>query len=171
MADGIPIRSDEDLIRYISGRAPGLMASLEVWRDGASRALSVKLTERPLTESLRARAGRGNRSVRPISGREQGPLGLSVRDLDAAAIARQGLPPSIEGVLVIDVDPAGPARLARVRAGHVIQEINRRRVTTAAEFMAALASLKPGDVAAVLLFDQLSDNQRVIVAIITDPPS
>jgi serine protease Do len=169
MADGVAIRSDEDLIRYISGRAPGLMASLEIWRDGGSRSLAVKLTERPL-ESARARGGRGNRAVRPVSGREQGPLGLSVRDLDEATIARQGLPASIEGVLVIDVDPAGPARLARVRAGHIILEINRRRVTTAAEFLAAVAALKQGEVAALLVFDQLSD-QRVIAAIITDPPS
>jgi serine protease Do len=146
------------------------MASLEVWRDGTSKSLSVKLSERPLAESSRARAGRGNRAVRPISGREQGPLGLSIRDLDAATVARQGLPAALEGVLVIDVDPAGPARLARVRAGHIILEINRRRTTTAAEFLAAVGSLKPGDVAAVLLFDQLSD-QRVIAAIITDPPS
>ena len=173
MADGIAIRSDEDLIRYISGRAPGLMASLEIWRDGSSRSLAIKLTERPLSESSRPRGGRGNRTVRPVSGREQGPLGLSVRDLDEATIARQGLPSSIEGVLVIDVDPAGPARLARVRAGHIILEINRRRLTTAAEFLAAVASLKQGEVAALLVFDQLSDQpgQRVIVAIITDPPS
>jgi serine protease Do len=170
MADGAPIRSDDELIRYISGRAPGVMASLEVWRDGTSKSLSVKLSERPLAESSRARAGRGNRAVRPISGREQGPLGLSIRDLDAATVARQGLPAALEGVLVIDVDPAGPARLARVRAGHIILEINRRRTTTAAEFLAAVGSLKPGDVAAVLLFDQLSD-QRIIAAIITDPPS
>ncbi len=168
MADGVAIRSDEDLIRYISGRAPGLMAALEVWRDGASRSLTIKLTERPVES--RTRASRGNRGVRPVSGREQGPLGLSVRDLDEATIARQGLPTSIEGVLVIDVDPAGPARLARVRAGHIILEINRKRVTTAAEFMAAVASLKQGEVAALLVFDQLSD-QRVIAAIITDPPS
>jgi len=73
-------------------------------------------------------------------------------------------------VVVIDVDPAGPARLARVRAGHIILEINRRRVTTAAEFMAAVAALKQGEVAALLVFDQLSD-QRVIATIITDPPS
>jgi serine protease Do len=167
--DGVAIRSNEDLIRYVSGRAPGLMTSLEVWREGSSRTLAVKLTERPV-ESARIRAGRGNRSVRPVTGREQGPLGLTVRDLDEATVARQNLPSSIEGVIVIDVDPAGPARLARVRVGHIVLEVNRRRVSNAAEFLAAVASLKQGDVAALLLFDQLSD-RRVIAAIITDPPS
>jgi serine protease Do len=169
-ADGIAIRSDEDLIRYISGRAPGVMTSLDVWRDGESRPLAVKLTERPPAETARTRGGRGSRSVRPVAGREQGPLGLTVRDLDEATILRQNLPSSIEGVLVVDVDPAGPARLARVRAGHIVLEVNRRRVRTASEFLTVIASLKPGEVAAILLFDQLTD-QRVLAAIITDPPS
>lgn len=169
-ADGVAIRSDEDLIRYIAAKAPGAMTSLEVWRDGATRTLAVKLTERPPVETARARANRGNRQVQPATGREQGLLGFTVKDLDQATIARQGLPASIEGVQVVDVDPAGPARLARVRAGHIVLEINRRRVSSASEFLAIVAALRPGQVAAVLLYDQLSD-QRVIAAILTDPPS
>ena len=168
-ADGVPIRSDEDLIRYISSRPPGVMTSLDVWRDGGSRSLAVKLTERPPTESAKARAGRGG-NVRPATGREQGPLGFTVRDLDQATIARAGLPSTIEGVIVVDVDPAGPARLARVRAGLIVLEVNRRRVANQAEFLAAVSTLKPGEVAILLLFDQLAD-QRVITAILPDPPS
>jgi serine protease Do len=169
-ADGVSIRSDEELIRYISARPPGALATLEIWRDGGTRSLAVKLTERPLVESARTRASRQNRGVRPAVGREQGPLGFTVKDLDQATIARQGLPASLEGVQVIDVDPAGPARLARVRAGHILLEVNRRRITSAAEYLKVLASLKPGEVVAVLIYDQLAD-QRVIAAIVPDPPS
>jgi hypothetical protein len=43
-------------------------------------------------------------------------------------------------------------------------------VTTAAEYLAAVAALKPGEVVAILIYDQLSD-QRVIAAIVPDPPS
>jgi serine protease Do len=169
-ADGRAIKSDEELIRYISSRAPGVPASLEVWRDGGVRSLTVKLTERPPVESARSREGRNNRAVRPATGRLQGPLGFTVRDLDQATVARQVLPASMEGVQVIDVDPAGPARLARIRAGHIILEVNRRRVASAAEFQTVVNGLKPGEVAAILLYDQLAD-QRVIVAIVIDPPS
>jgi len=166
-ADGVSVRSDEDLIRTISARAPGTVTALEVWRDGAVRNVSVKLTERPLVETSRTRAQR-NGAVRPVAGREQGPLGLTVRDLDRATAMRQGIPETTQGVIVVDVDPAGPARLARIRPGHVLLEINRRRVASQAEFMAALAALKSGEVAAVLLYDQITD-QRVITAIIPDP--
>jgi len=168
-ADGVSVRSDEDLIRVISSRPPGTVASLDIWRDGSRRSVSVKLTERPLTETARTRTPR-NGAVRPVAGREQGPLGLTVRDLDRATAMRQGIPETMQGVIVVNVDPAGPARLARIRPGHVLLEINRQRVSTHAEFLAVLTSLKPGEVAAVLLYDQITD-QRVITAIIPDPLS
>lgn len=168
-ADDVAIRSDGDLIRYISGRSPGSLAALEVWREGQARTVSLKLTERPIAETARGRANR-LQSVRPVAGRVQGPLGLTVRDLDRATAMGRGLPDTIEGVIVVDVDPAGPARLARIRAGHVVLEVNRRRVATAAEFLSIVNALKPGEVAAVLVYDKISD-QRLITAIVADPPS
>jgi serine protease Do len=165
-ADDVAVQSDEDLIRYIAGRTPGTTASLGVLRDAARRNVVVKLSERPLSGSNRQRIIQSG-DARPASAREQGPLGVTVRDLDRAMAMRQSIPDSIQGVVVVDVDPAGPARLARLRAGHLILEVNRRPVTSHAAFQAAVAALKPGDVAAVLLYDQLSD-QRILVAIVTD---
>ena len=165
--DSVAIRSDDDLIRYISGRPPGSLAALEVWRDGDARTMSVKLTERPLAETARSRTTR-LQNVRPVAAREQGPLGLTVRDLDRATIMRQGLPETIEGVIVMDVDPAGPARLARLRTGHIVLEINRRRVTTRGRVPdASSTALKPGEAAALLVYDKFSD-QRLITAIVAD---
>ena len=165
-ADDVAVRTDEDLIRHIAGRSPGTTTSLGVVRDGVRQKIVVKLTERPLPESSHRRALQGS-DARPASTRDQGLLGLSVRDLDRAMAMRQSLPDTLQGVVVVDVDPAGPARLARLRPGHLILEFNRRPVTSAAEFERALAGLKPGDIAALLVFDQLLD-QRILVAIATD---
>ena len=164
-ADTVEIRSDDDLIRYISARPPGSVAALGIWRDGQPQTIAVKLTERPIAESARARPQ--SSSVRAVVGREQGPLGFSVRDLDDATLARQRLPDTIQGVIVVDVDPAGPARLARIRAGLVVLEVNRRRILSVADFHAAVAALAPGDVAAVLVYDHVAD-QRVITAVVPD---
>jgi serine protease Do len=165
-ADDFAVRTDEDLIRHIAGRTPGTTTSLGVVRDGARQKIVVKLTERPLPESSQRRV-LASSDARPASARDQGPLGLSVRDIDRAMAMRQSIPDTLHGVVVVDVDPAGPGRLARLRPGHLILEINRRPVTSAAEFQRALAALKPGDVAALLVFDQLLD-QRILVAIATD---
>jgi serine protease Do len=165
-ADHRPIRSDDDLIRYIASRQPGSQAMLEIWRDGGARQVSVKLTERPPPQPTRSR-NQGLAQVRPAAGQEMGPLGLSVKELDAAAMARTGIPSNIQGVLIVDIDSAGPARLARLRAGHVLLEINRRRVGSVAEFQDVVASLTPGATVAVMIYDQLADT-RVIATINPD---
>jgi serine protease Do len=165
-ADRVDIRSDDELIRYISARPPGSLAALGIWRDGQALTIPVKLTERPVADAVRPRPSTPA-GVRPVVGREQGPLGFTVRDISEATLARQRLPDTIQGVIVVDVDPAGPARLARIRAGLVVLEINRRRIQSVADFQAAIAALQPGDVAAVLVYDHLSD-QRVITAVVPD---
>ncbi len=66
-----------------------------------------------------------------------------------------------------DVDPAGPARLARLRAGQLILEINRTRVASAAAYQALVAGLKPGRPVAILLFEPLT-GQRLLLTVIPD---
>jgi serine protease Do len=164
--DDRPIRSDDDLIRYISARTPGSVSRLTVWRDGTARDIPIRLTERPLPRSAHSDAGE-SRTVRPAVNQDQAPLGLGVKDLDAATIRRLNLPEAMVGVLITDVDPAGPARLARIRPGQVLLEINRRRVTSASEYRAVVASLKPSDSVAVFAYDRLTD-RRAIYAVILD---
>ena len=165
-ADETPIRSDDDLIRYISARSPGSVSHLTVWRDGAARSIPVRLTERPLPQSARWQR-QESRSVRPAVNQDQAPLGLSVKDLDASTMRRLSIPDAIVGVLITDVDPAGPARLARIRPGQILLEINRRRVASVAEFRALVASLRPNDSVALFAYDRLTD-RRVIYAIVLD---
>jgi len=76
----------------------------------------------------------------------------------------------IQGVLISDVDPAGPARLAQLRPNHVILEINRRRVTTVAEYRAVVAGLRPTDAVALLIYER-GTGQRVICTILPDAGS
>ena len=168
--DGHAIQSDDDLIRYISGRPPGTIASVELVRDRERRTVPVKLSERPVQESAGSLSRQSNMLVRPAATQRLGPLGLGVKELDDATIARMRLPLSIQGLFVTEVDPAGPARLARLRTGHVLLEINRRRMTSLADFRAAIASLKPNEAVAVLIYDQPSD-QRVLATLLPDPPS
>jgi serine protease Do len=163
--DGTPIQSDEDLIRQLAARAPGTATSLDVVREDGRHTMTVKLTERPVPVSAQGRMRKSD--ARQAAGREQGPLGLTVRDLDPASAFRKALPDSIVGVVVVDVDPAGPARLARVRPGQVILEVNRRATPTAATFQAMVMSLKPGEAAAAMVYDPITD-QRSLVAIIPD---
>jgi serine protease Do len=163
--DGRLIRTDEELTRYVSSRAPGSLVSLDVWRDDERFTLPVKLREREIAESIRRRLPR-EIDARPAA-QDQAPLGLRVRDLDAETAGRLRIPESLQGVLVSDVDPAGPARLAQVRLNHVILEVNRRRVTSAKDYLAAVSLLRSGDVAALLIYDRTT-RQRLISTVLPD---
>ncbi len=106
--------------------------------------------------------------MRPVLTQEQGPLGLTVRDLDDATAKRFTLPEATAGVMIIDVDSAGPARQARVRRGQVVLEVNRIKVTSVAEFQRLVSGLAPGAAVALYVFDPLTGD-RAIYSIVVDP--
>ncbi len=164
--DGRLIEDDQALIREIASRVPGTVAQLEVWRDAATRHVSVKLTERPLPPTVRAASVPGG--VHAVLSPEQGPLGVTVRDLDAATITRFALPETVRGVQIIDIDTTGPARQARLRRGQIVLELNRQKVTSVTDFQRVLATVRPGAVVAVFVFDPLT-HERAIFAVTVDP--
>jgi serine protease Do len=166
--DDRPMTTDDDLTRYISARQPGTVVRLEFWRDGGARSVPVRLAERPVSMLGRARSARAS-AVQPAS-RDDQLLGVRVVDLDAATAKRKGLPETTVGVLVANVDPAGPARAASVREGQVLLEINRQPVGSAVQFRAIVAGLRPGSPVALFLYDS-GVRQRLIIAFVTDPPS
>jgi serine protease Do len=160
------IRSDDELVRYISGHQPGAVTTLEVWRDGAARSLSIRLAERPASPSARA-LGRDAARVQPAS-RDDLVLGLRVVDLDDATIRRRAIPASITGVLIAAVESAGPSRATAVRDGQILLEINRQRISSAAEYRAVVAAIPPGTPVALYVYDPAT-RQRVLYAFVTDP--
>lgn len=165
--DDRAIQADEDLTRYIAGRPPGAVARLEIWRDGSTRTVAVKLTERPLPRT--ARGADPIVGAQP-AGQSDSPLGVSVRALDSSTAARMRIPESVQGVLVMDVESTGPARQARVRTGQIILQLNRRPVSSPADFRTLVNALAPGEAAALLIYDPLLD-QRAIYVIVPDPRS
>jgi serine protease Do len=163
--DGLPVESDRQLLRDVANRIPGTVAELGIWRDGTTRTANVKLSVRQVSNAARRQAGRAG-GVRPAA-QDQAPLGISVRDLDDETAQHLRIPPMIHGVLVTEVDPAGPARLAQVRGNMVILELNREPVRSKAAFRALASALGPGDVAALLVYDRTT-RQRVICPVVVD---
>ena len=164
-ADGVKFRGDDDFIQHVTVRPPGTATVLQILREGVRQQIVVKLTERPLPLSAQVRPRKTD--ARPAARREQGPLGMTVRDIDSASVLRKNLPGGVNGVVVVEVDPAGPARLARVRAGQVVLEVNRRSTGSMAGFEAAIAAVPQGVTAVLLIYDPLTD-QRQLVTVIPD---
>jgi serine protease Do len=150
--DGRDIGSNEDLIRDISARQPGTIVRVQVARDSRVLTVPVRLTERP-------RGGGRDEDVLP-GGRDRStpsapskPLGLSVREMDAGFIGRLEVPKSVKGVVIWHVDPTGASFSAQLRKGFIITEINRRPVTSVAEYERIVNAARDGDVLAIYYYD------------------
>jgi serine protease Do len=152
--DGREVWTNEEVIRDISGRQPGTVARLEI--------AQVKLSERPRVDDAGPAGTLPTRAPAPAPG--DPALGLSVRDLDAAAVRRLGIPASIAGVLVVRVDPAAASFVPSMRRGFVIMEINRQPVQNAGDFQRLMTAARTGDVLAFYGYDPAVGQRGIVMA-------
>jgi serine protease Do len=128
--NGKKVNDSRHLRLMVAQTPPGSKATVKLLRDGKELTLTVKLGELP-TEGL---AKAGSRSGGLRRSQEADALdGVVVEDLDARARRQFNVPNHVQGALIVDVDQSSPAAAAGLRAGDVILEINRQRVTNADE--------------------------------------
>ncbi len=80
----------------------------------------------------------------PSGGNDHATMGLMMS---------RTLPADGKGVMISDVVPGGPADQAGLRAGYTLYDISGHRITSPREVQEALATLRPGSVAAVTYSD------------------
>jgi serine protease Do len=128
--NGQPVTSANELKLQIALLPPGTVAHLKILRDGQSRDIAVKLGELP------EKPAEGEEAETSESGRPM--LGISVADLTPDIAHELGLRPDTKGVVVGEVIPGSPAAEAGLQRGDVIQEVNRKPVTSVSEFQKAI---------------------------------
>jgi len=121
--NGDVVEDASGLIRLISAYSPGTIVVLEVWRDGKTIDVEVKLDEWNPDQVAMAGAER-----------ESDKLGLTVRDISADLRRRLGLDEAVQGVLVTDVEPGSPAEEANLLHGDIILEVARQVVPDTGAF-------------------------------------
>jgi serine protease Do len=137
--------SDPNTFRNtVAGTAPGTDVTLTISRDGKEQQVKAKLEE--LQPQQQASQQQGNA---PSGG---GQLGLTLAPINSNLAGQLNLPPSTKGVVVTNVDPAGPAADAGLQAGDVIQEVNRQTVNSPNDVRAALG--KSGSRPILMLVDR-----------------
>ena len=128
----------------VAETAPGTRVKLRVLRGAAGsrpaeKTLTATLAELP-QEALASR-GRNNSE----DGGQQGSDaldGVEVTDLDAAARRQLDIPRTVQGALVVNVDPDSNAAQAGLSQGDVITEINRQRIRAADDAVALTKKIK-----------------------------
>jgi S1-C subfamily serine protease len=84
-------------------------------------------------------------------GRESdtGKLGIRVEPLTPALADRLDVRSGVQGLVVVALDPAGPAADAGIRENDVIEEVNRQQVRSVTDLQSALQ--RSGNKPALLL--------------------
>lgn len=153
--NGAPISDSRDLSLKVSMMAPGTAVKLEVFRDRHEQEIPVTLAELPATNT--------QASGDAAKGTASGPqLGISVDQLTPQTARQLGLPAQTTGVVVTDVQSASPSEEAGLRHGDVIQEVNRKPVTSTQQFRSDVQ--QAGSQPVLLLIDRGGDRMYVVVA-------
>jgi Do/DeqQ family serine protease len=130
--NGTEVEDGNELRNRIAAMEPGSEVTVTLLRDGQEQQLSAKLVE--LAEGGgRAPAGPGGRQ-----GDEEGRFGITVTPLTPELAAQLRVPRDAQGLVVIELDPTGPAAQAGIREGDLIQQVNRRAVRSVSDLRSAL---------------------------------
>jgi S1-C subfamily serine protease len=117
--NGTPIESSNHLVFVVADLPPGEPVEVKYYRDGRLESARVTLGERPATTEAR--------SGRPDEGSEPGRLGVTAQDLTEQIASQMGAESSA-GVILVTVDPNGPAAEVGLRRGDIIISANRQPV-------------------------------------------
>lgn len=143
--NGEKIEDSNVLRNKVAGILPGTEVKITVLREGNPQDLTATLDEYNVEGATNNPQTTGNSpSAEPQGGR----LGLSLQPVTPQIAKQLGIEGS-DGLVVTDVDAAGPAGDAGVAKGDVILEVNRTAVKSAEDVQAALD--KAGDRPVLLL--------------------
>jgi serine protease Do len=151
--DGKPIDASTDLQWLASTAGEGAAAELDVFRRGERQKLRVTLAAMPGERELAA--GRGSPDEGPRGNRRGAPemipgVGVSVSDNTPPLRKRLSLETK-DGVIVTDVDAGSPAATAGLQPGDVILVVGTTRISSAADFQAAVERVKPGQLVSLVV--------------------
>lgn len=128
---------DSNVLRNkVAGSTPGTEIKITVMRDGKQVDLTATLDEFKL-DSDRSTGQSGDDNA-PGPQKESGKLGLGLEPVTPQSAKQLGLDSGTEGMVVTDVDDAGPAAEAGIARGDVLIEINRKPVNSIADVRSAL---------------------------------
>jgi serine protease Do len=130
--NGQPIKDARALAEKISTASPGDKVQLAVLRDGQSQTLDVTLAQMPKQQQQASAGGEQQQQQQQEQPATEPHLGLSL----APAKDVQGS--GGEGVVVLNVDPSGPAAQDGVQSGDVILDAGGKTVRTPGDVRQAI---------------------------------
>jgi serine protease Do len=131
---------------------PGSTAQMKVYRDGSEKNLDVTLGEMPGSGKVRESGEAGAQSLLD---------GVEVSNMTPRLARQLNLPADTKGVVVTSVDSNSAAAAAGLREGDVIQQVNRKPVSSVEQF----ENLLPGGGKSSVLLLVNREGQTMFMAV------
>ena len=135
--NGTAVNDTNAFRNKIASMAPGTEVTLTVLRDNREQKIRASLGEVTPENSSSENENQGGPKTEP-----GGKLGISVEPLTPEIAQELRLKPGTQGLVVDEVESTGPAAVAGLQRGDVIQEVNRQSVRTADDMIGIAANLK-----------------------------
>src|SRR5450830_1033299 len=138
--DDVVVKTNRDLIDYVSGKGPGAKVTIAFLRDGKDKTVVATLEERQETGEQPAKEEDDSKA-----GNKQKMLGLDLDDLTPQARRAYGIDRELlKGVVITHVKPVSPAGDANLAEGDVILEVNGGVVGSVQELQAQMKKAPKG---------------------------
>lgn len=134
--NGTPINDANSFRNQVAGTQPGTEVNLTITRGGREQQLRATLGEFSAEKESSDKedaGGTGN-----TNSADTGNLGITVEPLTPEIATRLGVRGGTQGLVVTEVDGAGPAADANIQRGDVIEQVNQQPVRSAEDLKAAL---------------------------------
>jgi serine protease Do len=154
--NGTDIKDARDLARDISMMAPGTSVKLDVLHKGSSKTVTVALGELPNDHQANAGSEQSDKSA-------AGTPHLGLRLAPANEVAGSG----DKGVVVVAVDPDGPAAERGFQTGDVILNVGGKSVSNASDVRSALNAAKESGKHDVLMQVKSADATKFVAVPLT----
>jgi serine protease Do len=141
--DSVTIKKTQDLIEYVSSKAPGTKVTLTVIRDDKEKDFIVTLSKRP-SEGEDTELGEEEGGKPSTKGVAQEKLGLSTDQITSRMRDYYKLDQDVKGLLVTAVKRVSKAADAGIREGDVLMEANSHELKTSEDLDKIVSGVKKG---------------------------
>ncbi len=142
--DGTPVNGSDDLTMDVVAHKPGDTVTLDVMRNGSPMKVKVPLGQRPSGIDWDKNGKNGSNDNE--QGDDNSPAGaasargISVEALTSATAQQVGVDPGTKGVVITNVDQSSSSADAPLSRGMIITAVNRKPVTSTADFKRLMAA-------------------------------
>ncbi len=117
--------TDSESLRFrVAETAPGSTVPVEIWRNGSTRTLEVKIGKLGATAQIAQNNTNENNETGTLNG-------VGVTNLDQQTRQQFHVPDTVKGAVITEVKPGSPSAEAGLKPGEVIESINRHPVKNA----------------------------------------